>query len=286
MYNLEFELSQPLPDSWSQVLLVSAPSGARSDMILGWISSLKLSLHPVRWNIWSSGKNDVIKNWMLLFGGIDIKSTVQLKSAGSQLLDFVSAHHDPTAPALLAKSHMSVAILQKIFSDQLWKHFFVINVIPQDPESIATAQWENFVKTYTRPAINIEENFWSCFIPDQCEMARPGFLSAEDRERLLQGDPDLQFRCIELMYNIYITGNLPNRQWALPDVLSKPGAYSVLDYKTVMTDQGCHMISDLLGITLTPPDIERWRHVLKATRSPDFIDFVGHRWHRPRPTQI
>jgi hypothetical protein len=281
MYNLEFELTQQLPAAWSRVVLVSAPSGARSDMVIGWISSLKMSLHPVRWSIWPSGKNDIIKNWMLLFGGIDIHSTAQLESAGSQLLDFVSEHIDSTAPALLAKSHMSVAILQKIFSDQLWKHFFVINVIPQDPESIATAQWENFVKTYTRSA-NIDERFWSYFIPNQCEIAQPGFLSLNDREKLLHGDPDLQFRCIELMYNTYIAGNLPNRQYAQPDALDKPGVYSVLDYKTVMTDQGCHTIGDLLGVELTPLDIERWQRTLQATRSPDFIDFVGHRWHRPK----
>lgn len=286
MYNLEFELSQPLPDSWSQVLLVSAPSGARSDMVIGWIGSLKNYSHPVYWRIIpQSGKNDVKKNWVLLFGSIDINSTAQLESAGSQLLDFVSARRDPDKPRLLAKSHMSVAVLEKIFSNQLWEHFFVINIIPQDPESIATVQWENFAKTYTRTS-DIDEKFWSYFIPNQCEITQPGFLSQDDREKLLQGDERTQFRCIELMYNTYITGNLPNRQWALPDVLSKPSAYSVLDYKTVMTDQGCHMIGDLLGITLTPPDIERWRHILKATRSPDFIDFVGHRWHRPGPTQI
>jgi hypothetical protein len=111
-------------------------------------------------------------------------------------------------------------------------------------------------------------------------------LSADDQEKLLQGDPDLQFRCIELMYNTYIAGNLPNRQWARPGVLDQPGTYSVLDYKTVMNDQGCYMISDLLGVELTPLDIERWQRTLQATRSPDFIDFVGHRWHRPVPAQI
>jgi len=281
MYNLEFELTQQLPAAWSRVILVSAPSGARSDMVIGWLNSLQNFSHPVYWRILASGKNDVKRNWMLLFGNIDIRSTDQLESAGSQLLDFVSARTDVQQPVLLAKSHMSVAILQKIFSDQLWKYFFVINIIPQDPESIATAQWENFAKTYTR-STDIDEKFWSHFIPIQCEIAQPGFLSHGDREKLLQGDTDLQFRCIELMYNTYITGTLPHRQWALPDVLDEPGAYSVLDYKTVMTDQGCFIISDLLGITLTPLDIERWQRTLQATRSPDFIDFVGHRWHRPK----
>ena len=265
---------------------MSAPSGARSDMVIGWISSLKNYSHPVYWRIIpESGKNDVKKNWMLLFGGIDIHSTDQLESAGSQLLDFVSARIDPAKPRLLAKSHMSVTVLEKIFNDALWRHFFVISIIPQDPESIATAQWENFAKTYTRSS-DLDERFWSYFIPNQCEMVQPGFLSAQDREKLLQGDESTQFRCIELMYNTYITGTLPNRQWSLPAVLSKPDAYSVLDYKAVMTDQGCHIIADLLGLELTPLDIERWRHTLQATKSPDFIDFVGHRWHRPGSTQI
>lgn len=268
MYRSEFERI-PIQDRWSRMLVVAGQPGNRSDLVTGWLSTANQDKFvPVSsWTIdpfW--GKNFVDANWLWTrprkSGDADMMQQILRSIAREQWSD--------QARWAVSKSHWTSPVLVDMIPAELGQYFFILDLLVNDPESLAVVKWESFVK-------NMLMHLHS---PDS---ARVRWARANLKAHpCVPADCDDDRVMVEIVYKDLlqqVSGGEFSVNWDMnTSKRSNSPMVRSIEYRDVMTDQGSLILEDVLELKLNH---DLWSRSLELSISQSRYHVLGQWWERP-----
>jgi len=272
----QFEIT-PIPDQWSRMVVITGLPGNRSDFVLGWLTTVNRDqfIPPVQsWCIepfW--GKNQVSAHWAwsrVPWVSVNQHDNACINQLKEMIRSICGEQRSTGARWAMSKSHYTSPSLIKILPDELYQHFFILDLLVGDRESLALVAWESFVKNIIwriesrdidqyRHAIELMKNL-ADVQSDRIDVMTMFELSyAELCRRARDQDQDFVF-------NPQMNTSCRNAQ------------VKSIEYRDLMTSKGPQLLEDALGIKLNH-DIWDQSLALTASRSRYYV--FGRWWERP-----
>lgn len=228
--------------------IVTGPPGVRTDLVVGWLSSMHPSFHSnQRWTI------DPVTGSSVLWphpptNPVDIDRQVRIDRIKSVVSIFLPKTSSGAEKSVVMKSHMEPAHLIEAIPESIFlKDFKIVSIditsVLTDEQLCRKISWEFLAKTW---------------------------LSKTRMNPHIKNIDEIKNRQMPINRLFHI-----GLDKYAPEIKNR---IIFLDYKRIIDDDGGAYICEKLGIDPEPGAIKRWKEILPLTHTPEQLIIDGKIW--------